>query len=46
MYIDRMDKEDGIYIYTHTHTQSMPQAVTLKKLKLNGFMKTYKTFQN
>ena len=24
--------------------QSMPQPVTLKKLKLNSFMKTYKTF--
>ena len=24
--------------------KSMPQPVTLKKLKLNGFMKTYKTF--
>ena len=27
-----------------TIIQSMPQPVTLKKLKLNGFMKTYKTF--
>ena len=27
-----------------TVIQSMPQPVTLKKLKLNGFMKTYKTF--
>ena len=25
-------------------SKSMPQPVTLKKLKLNGFMKTYKTF--
>ena len=25
-------------------SKSMPQQVTLKKLKLNGFMKTYKTF--
>ena len=27
-----------------TVIQSRPQAGTLKKLKLNGFMKTYKTF--
>ena len=27
-----------------TVTKSMPQPVTLKKLKLNGSMKTYKTF--
>ena len=27
-----------------TVMQSMPQPVTLKKLKLNSFMKTYKTF--
>ena len=27
-----------------TVIQSMPQPVTLKKLKLNSFMKTYKTF--
>ena len=27
-----------------TESKSMPQPVTLKKLKLNGFMKTYKTF--
>ena len=27
-----------------TVIQSMPQPVMLKKLKLNGFMKTYKTF--
>ena len=27
-----------------TVTQPMPQQVTLKKLKLNGSMKTYKTF--
>ena len=27
-----------------TVIQSMPQSVMLKKLKLNGFMKTYKTF--
>ena len=26
-------------------SKSMPQPVTLKKLKLNGFMKTYKTFR-
>ena len=25
-------------------SKSMPQPVKLKKLKLNGFMKTYKTF--
>ena len=25
-------------------SKSMPQPVMLKKLKLNGFMKTYKTF--
>ena len=25
-------------------SKAMPQPVTLKKLKLNGFMKTYKTF--
>ena len=25
-------------------SKSMPQPVTLKKLKLNGFMKTYKIF--
>ena len=25
-------------------SKSMPQPVTLKKMKLNGFMKTYKTF--
>ena len=25
-------------------TKSMPQPVMLKKLKLNGYMKTYKTF--
>ena len=28
----------------HSKSKSMPQPVTLKKLKLNGFMKTYKTF--
>ena len=27
-------------------SKSMPQPVMLKKLKVNGFMKTYKTFQN
>ena len=27
-----------------TESKSMPQPVMLKKLKLNGFMKTYKTF--
>ena len=27
-----------------TVTKSMPQPVTLKKLKLNGSVKTYKTF--
>ena len=27
-----------------TVIRSMPQPVMLKKLKLNGFMKTYKTF--
>ena len=29
-----------------TVTKSMPQPVMLKKLKLNGSMKTYKTFWN
>ena len=28
----------------HPESKSMPQPVTLKKLKLNGSMKTYKTF--
>ena len=27
-------------------SKSMPQPVTLKKLKLNGSMKTYKIFEN
>ena len=30
--------------YSITVIQSMPQPVTLKKRKLNGFMKTYKIF--
>ena len=34
-----------IYSWTHCHTPlSMPQPEMLKKLKLNGSMKTYKTF--
>ena len=31
-------------IQYHSNPKSMPQPVTLKKLKLNGSMKTYKTF--
>ena len=31
-------------LFNITVIQSMPQPVMLKKLKLNGFMKTYKTF--
>ena len=42
-------KEWSLYISKATHSipeysKSMPQPVLLKKLKLNGFMKTYKTF--
>ena len=41
--------ERSLFISKENHSisrlsKSMPQTVTLKKLKLNSFMKTYKTF--
>ena len=39
-------KKDVLFIpfSSGPHSKSMPQPVMLKKLKLKGFMKTYKTF--
>ena len=50
-YLDAISKttEWSLFISKANHSiswqsKSMPQPVTLKKLKLNGSMKTYKTF--
>ena len=50
-YLDAISKMTERYLFVskanHSISQkskSMPQPVTLKKLKLNGSMKTYKTF--
>ena len=50
-YLDEILKttERSLFISKANHSisqlsKSMPQSVTLKKMKLNGFMKTYKTF--
>ena len=44
----KKDRMISVYLqgkpFSITVIKSMPQPVTLKKLKLNGFMKTYKTF--
>ena len=52
-YLDAMSKttEWSLFISKANHSisrwsKSMPQPVTLKKLKLNSSMKTYKTFYN
>ena len=42
-------QENDLFVSKANHSisqlsKSMPQPVTLKKLKLNGFMKTYKIF--
>ena len=50
-YLDAISKmtEWSLFVSKVNHSvsqysKSMPQAVKLKKLKLNGSMKTYKTF--
>ena len=50
-YLDAISKmtERSLFVSKANHSisqksKSMPQPVTLKKLKLNGSMKTYKTF--
>ena len=50
-YLDAISKttERSLFVSRANHSisqlsKSMPQPVMLKKLKLNGFMKTYKTF--
>ena len=51
-YLDAVSKmtEWSLFVSKANHSisqlsKSMPQSVTLKKLKLNGSMKTYKTFR-
>ena len=51
-YLDAVSKttELSLFVSRANHSisqlsKSMPQPVTLKKLKLNGFMKTYRTFR-
>ena len=53
LFLDAVSKtrELSLFISKTNHSisqesKSMPQPVMLKKLKLNGSMKTYKTFQN
>ena len=48
-WMQSLKRQNDLFISKANHSisqlsKSMPQPVTLKKLKLNGSMKTYKTF--